>query len=568
MSSLAIDNDIRTFRGDSVTVTLALTRPNAQGVIEEFPIDIATHEVWLTVKADTADPDTSAWVQKKLSAGDMTIRPDPDNWIVDVPISAIETSLMVPGTYFYDAQVEVLVTGETRTMVIGRFIVLPDATHAPTTTRSYAVPLSAPAPVVGPQGPPGPQGDAGPTGPTGATGAAGADGAPGAAGAAGATGPQGPAGATGATGNRVSFLGDSIAIGNSNFAGSNRLRGDKDPLVWASMLSHGKIAYQVNAGVTGNTTANMLARVTTDVITPGCDVCLVMGGTNDAGTGVTVATFASNITAIVAALRAAGILPVLCTIPPQPTTPVSSPTRRRLWDSYNAWLEVFCQRNDVPLVNVAQQLIDPTTGGYLSSYDSGDGIHPVALGAKVIGQAIADAVSPLLGAWLPPLAMFQTADALNLLAGGLFLVDTNADGVSDSWTKTGNAVANRVVDAAILGQWQRLADTVSEFTQIVSGNVNVGSGIAIGDRLAFCGRFKSDSVGGQVSVGWGFNGSGLTVRPISGFTIAAPGEPFYMEMVVPSGTTSVNASLLMQSSASLDARIAQMTMLNLTALGL
>lgn len=369
-----------------------------------------------------------------------------------------------------------------------------------------------------------------------------------------------------AVGNRVSMLGDSITIGNSNFATTNRLRADKDPLAWASILSNSKIAYQVNAGVTGNTSANMLARIQTDIITPGCDVCVILAGTNDAGTGVPVATFAANITAMVAALRAAWIRPVLCTITPQPTTPIVSPTRRKLWDSYNTWLTVYANRNDIPLVNVAQKTVDATTGGYVAAYDSGDGIHPTAAGAKVIGQEIVNTVSPLLPGWVPPVATFQTVDALNMIAGGVFTVDTNADGVADNFTKTGSAVATVVTDAAILGKWQRMTDTVNEFTQIIS--TNISTGYVIGDRVALAGRFRNDSTGGQVSINLGFNGSGLTVRPLNSFSIAVPDTLFYFEMVVPASTTSINAGLLIQGSTTLDARMAQLNLVNLTALGL
>lgn len=371
----------------------------------------------------------------------------------------------------------------------------------------------------------------------------------------------------GVTGNRVSFMGDSIAIGNSNFTGTNRLRGDKDPLNWASLMTNSRINYRVNVGISGNTTAQMLARLGSDVISVGCDVCLIMAGTNDAAAAVSVSSYASNIHQMVKQLRDNGIMPVLCTIPPQPTTPTTNPTRRRSWDLYNSWLAAYCQRNGIALVPVASKLIDPTTGGYLAAYDGGDGIHPTAAGAKVIGQSIADTLGPLLAPWSPPVSIFQTADASNMLAGGLFLVDTNADGTSDGWSKSGSAVASRVTgDTGILGTWQRLVDTVNEFSQITA--TNVSTGFAVGDVLALSGRVRNDSVGGQVSFTFGLNGSGLNVRPVSGFSVALADSLFYMEMVVPAGTTSVNAGLLMQSSASLDARMAQMNLVNLTTLGL
>jgi acyl-CoA thioesterase-1 len=366
-------------------------------------------------------------------------------------------------------------------------------------------------------------------------------------------------------GNRVSMLGDSVTIGNSLFDATNHYRGDKDPLNWASILSNGKMVYKVNAGIGGNNAAQMLARLQADIIAPGCDVCVVMSGSNDAQQTVSLASYAASITGIVAGLRSAGIAPVLCTSPPLVAAPVTSPTRRRLWDSYNAWLATFCHRNSIPLVPIQYLLTDPANADYLAAYSAGDGYHPNAAGARVMGQALADAVSPLLGSYKPPIALFETADALNLMAGGLFLVDTNTDGTADNWIKSGSGVATVVTDAAIVGKWQRLTDTVSETTQIAP--FPVPTGWAIGDKLAMAGRFRNDSVGGTASIQWYFNGSGINVR-FGTFSVPVPDTLFYMEFVVPAGTTSIQPSLLVGGSTTLDARMAQMKLLNLTAMGL
>ena len=72
---------------------------------------------------------------------------------------------------------------------------------------------------------------------------------------------------------------------------ASKLRGDKDPIHWAHLLSNSRIRYGRNAGVSGNTLAQMRARVQSDIIAPGdVDVCVVMGGTNDSGGGVAVSS--------------------------------------------------------------------------------------------------------------------------------------------------------------------------------------------------------------------------------------------------------------------------------------
>jgi lysophospholipase L1-like esterase len=364
-------------------------------------------------------------------------------------------------------------------------------------------------------------------------------------------------------GNRVSWLGDSITIGNSTFTATSTLRGDKDPLNWLHILTDGKAAYQTNAGISGNTTTQMAAR-TTDVTTPGADWCLVMGGTNDCSSGISLATYAANVRAIVAALIVANIRPVLVTPPPKTITG----TNRQTLEKYVAWLRYYAYRTGIPLVDGWSALIDPTTGNMQSAYDSGDGIHPGPAGAKVLGQAVADTLTGMLNPVLAHPPAHQTSDSRNMIAGGLFLVDTNADGVSDSWTKTGSGTASRITgDTVILGTWQRLVDTVNEFTQITS--TSVSTGFSVGDRLAFTGLVKSGTTSGQVNVQLVFTNASpsVNVRPVSGLTTTVTAHRFYLEYVVPAGTTAIQVSISSQSGTGMDIQVAQVGVFNLTSLG-
>lgn len=66
----------------------------------------------------------------------------------------------------------------------------------------------------------------------------------------------------------------------------------------------------INKGVNSDTSAGMAARLGTDVIACSPDVCVVECLINDWATGVPLSTYQTNITAIFAALNAAGIKPV------------------------------------------------------------------------------------------------------------------------------------------------------------------------------------------------------------------------------------------------------------------
>lgn len=73
----------------------------------------------------------------------------------------------------------------------------------------------------------------------------------------------------------------------------------------------------INAGVSGNTTAQMLSRFTTDVLSHSPDVVHILGGTNDVAlSDATNAPSISNIVSMAAAAKTAGAEVVICSLPP------------------------------------------------------------------------------------------------------------------------------------------------------------------------------------------------------------------------------------------------------------
>lgn len=67
----------------------------------------------------------------------------------------------------------------------------------------------------------------------------------------------------------------------------------------------------INAGVNGDTSAGVLARLNADVIVHAPDVCVVMVGLNDWWTNVLVSPYVANMAAIIDQLKTAGIRPVI-----------------------------------------------------------------------------------------------------------------------------------------------------------------------------------------------------------------------------------------------------------------
>lgn len=178
------------------------------------------------------------------------------------------------------------------------------------------------------------------------------------------------------------FLGDSITNGStaSNFAYSFSAQAVQ--MVGATVALPGF----VESGVPGQVSAAVLARVDAFTATA-VDAAVLLVGTNDAGQGVTLDQFASNVTAIITALRAAGISPVLCTVPPR--SGAATATNRDLLEAYNLWIRVQGPLLGARIADVHSVLVDTTTGYLAAIADSGDGVHPNDLGHQRMAMVVA-----------------------------------------------------------------------------------------------------------------------------------------------------------------------------------
>lgn len=149
-----------------------------------------------------------------------------------------------------------------------------------------------------------------------------------------------------------------------------------------------------NAGVGGNTTAQMLARIQADVLayTPG--YCIVEGGGNDVTNAVTAATTIANLTSIYTALRAVGITVVATTI--LPTTSANTADEKLVLYTINNWIRGYVSTQaGMILCDWYAYVADPSTGDPATNMTF-DGItHPSQQGAYLLGSKLAAELAPL-----------------------------------------------------------------------------------------------------------------------------------------------------------------------------
>lgn len=108
---------------------------------------------------------------------------------------------------------------------------------------------------------------------------------------------------------KIAFLGDSITKG-TDYGGVTSGQTFASLIGTRSGYLSGEV---INAGVGGSTSDSALARLQSDVISPGAKVCVVMLGNNDASStsGISAGRFEANVREILAELCLAGIRPVL-----------------------------------------------------------------------------------------------------------------------------------------------------------------------------------------------------------------------------------------------------------------
>lgn len=144
----------------------------------------------------------------------------------------------------------------------------------------------------------------------------------------------------------------------------------------------------ISAGVGGNTTTQMVARLATDVTNAGdAEYVVVLGGINDVLADVAAATIETNLQTIYTAIAAAGAKVVAVTITPFKTHASWTAGRQTVVDTVNTW--ILNTATDVDYaIDGYDALEEGTTDTLQAAYDSGDHLHLSTAGYAALGTAI------------------------------------------------------------------------------------------------------------------------------------------------------------------------------------
>lgn len=243
---------------------------------------------------------------------------------------------------------------------------------------------------------------------------------------------------------------------------------------------------------------------------------------------------------------------------------------------------------------------DSTTGGTGVTVTqivalTADGTHPTdPQGVKIMANAVAATLQQL---YPPnstlPLSMLSTnnsfatspvADVTNLIQNGSFTYDSGFTGLASTFWTLNTGVFNYTTDVPLpsdnlVGQWlTATTKTTTGGAYVAQAGVGtVGTNVNVGDTIAFSGRIRTTNFESPYALPWvaplnTFNielvftsGGVINPRAASAWDINLTDGYFYIEAVVPVGTTFVGGNVYMTGSGTV--RIGQMSVIDLTTMG-
>jgi len=141
----------------------------------------------------------------------------------------------------------------------------------------------------------------------------------------------------------------------------------------------------LNKGVNGDLTSGMLERFSKDVVDEKADYVIVLGGTNDIGWGLDLASITRNLTNMYDSARNHGIGAVACSVPSILGFDELIPPRIALNRAINAETE----KRKTLFLDLFTATSDRRNNRLLEDY-SADGLHLNSKGYELIGKYVFD----------------------------------------------------------------------------------------------------------------------------------------------------------------------------------
>lgn len=362
---------------------------------------------------------------------------------------------------------------------------------------------------------------------------------------------------------RIVPFGDSLIAGSSAF--NNGVWQFGNGFAELSIYRAGP-QYQLvsNAGVAGDHTSQMLARIYTDVLAFNPDVVYLLGGTNDLAIGMTNAAKASmmnNLEKMVRIFLKAGVEVFLMTPPPNNTNFQAA-------KDVQYFYYALAQYYNLPLADMYRMTVDPATNGqYLSGYSS-DGTHPSNTASDVfaseVGAVLGDIANSTSMPYMAAVSETSTGQFANLIQNGTFGKQTSPP-APDNWTiNTSNAnYTTAAANYPYTGSTFKYVSTLTGGKFALSGP-NITTGFAVGDQMIFSGHIQTSGINTGTASGFtvGLDMGSPHARPLTG-NLFNSDFVFCYPFAIPAGVTTITPTVFVQDVGTY--RVNNLTLFNVTA---
>jgi len=293
-----------------------------------------------------------------------------------------------------------------------------------------------------------------------------------------------PARPKGTAKNTLVILGDSITRQYANASSTPNVYSSAGSFVaWMNAFLKRRFHVVNNAGVSGDTTAQMLARIQTDVLAYSPDYCTLFGGVNDIVSSVPYATTIANLTTIISTLLGAGIRPILFTIPPNSGTVGTGGTLTRVaLEKINEFIRQQ-EKTNAPVYVVDWAGAATNSDGTSIAGGTIDNVHPGPLLGLNCGWVAKDR----LDGFIPKIVESRTnQQGTNLVSNGR-LMGNNASGANGFGVGTGvtgngpNGWFAARTGSALVAALSKVASL--DYRQDTRWQVNITTGGADNDRI-------------------------------------------------------------------------------------
>lgn len=303
-----------------------------------------------------------------------------------------------------------------------------------------------------------------------------------------------------------------------------------------------------NAGVCGNTSDLMLARISTDIIGYKPDYAFIMCCTNDNLTNVNPSTSLTNVASMISALLTVGIRPIIF-------TPLKNT------GSYQS--NLLTLRNGLLAFAGSKNVVVVDTYSALATAPTTDGIHPSVSESITIADFAISALQTagfLISADVAGLPLATTGlEPWNIAANGLFRSVASSPTPDGMSLVTGGGTAS--IGTARYGNYFQYTvgsgQTAYLFSVIPTTNITTGHRYSIAARVETLG-----SATYTMSLQWSAPNVAYSALVQNWTTTLSPDSVVHMDGTAPSGSSTMDAFLSVTGPGTI--RISQVSVRDLT----